>query len=42
MIVDKEIQKLSSVYDAVHLDKYCIMPDHIHFIISIDADEKGL
>ena len=41
MIVDKEIQKLSSVYVAVHLDKYCIMPDHIHFILSIDTDENG-
>ena len=41
MIVDNEIQKLSTVYDAVHVDKYCIMPDHIHFIISIDTDENG-
>ena len=41
MIVDNEIQKLSTVYDSVHVDKYCIMPDHIHFIISIDTDENG-
>ena len=40
-IVDKEIQKLSSVYNAVRVDKYCIMPDHIHFILSIDTDENG-
>ena len=41
MIADNEIQKLSTVYDAVHVDKYCIMPDHIHFIISINTDENG-
>ena len=41
MIVDNEIKKLNSVYDAVRVDKYCIMPDHIHLIISIDTDESG-
>ena len=41
MIVDSEIQKLGSVYDAVKVDKYCIMPDHIHMILVIDADPYG-
>ena len=41
MIVDNEIKKLNSVYDAVRVDKYCIMPDHVHFILSIDTDENG-
>ena len=40
-IVDAEIQKMNTVYDAVRVDKYCIMPDHIHFIISINTDENG-
>ncbi len=40
-IVDAEIQKLNTIYDAVRVDKYCIMPDHIHFILSIDTDENG-
>ncbi|MBR5490389.1 MAG: transposase [Oscillospiraceae bacterium] len=40
-LVDKEIQKLNSVYEAVRVDKYCIMPDHLHLIISINADESG-
>ncbi len=40
-IVDEEIQKMNTVYDAVRVDKYCIMPDHIHFILSIDSDENG-
>ena len=41
MVVDAEIQKLDSIYTAVKVDKYCIMPNHIHFIISINADETG-
>ena len=41
MIVNNEIQKLNTIYDSVRVDKYCIMPDHIHFIISIDTDENG-
>ena len=41
IIVEHEIKKLSSVYDAVRVDKYCIMADHIHFILSIDTDESG-
>ena len=40
-IVDTEIQKMNIVYHAVRVDKYCIMPDHIHFIISINTDESG-
>jgi REP element-mobilizing transposase RayT len=40
-IVDSEIKKLNFVYDAVNVDKYCIMPNHIHFIISIKADKNG-
>ena len=39
--VDREILKLNTIYSAVHVDKYCIMPDHIHLIISIDAEEDG-
>lgn len=41
IIVDNEIKKLSGIYDAVRVDKYCIMPDHIHFIISINTAENG-
>ena len=39
--MDNEIKKLNTVYVAVRVDKYCIMPDHIHFIISINTDENG-
>ncbi len=41
MVIDKEIQKLNAVYTAVHVDKYCIMPDHIHMILIIDTDADG-
>ena len=41
MIVNNEIRKLDSIYDAVKVDKYCIMPDHIHMILVIDTDENG-
>ncbi len=41
VIVNKEIHKLNTVYAAVRVDKYCIMPDHIHFILSINTDEFG-
>ena len=40
-IIDNEFKRFNSVYDAVRVDKYCIMPDHIHFILSIDTDENG-
>ena len=39
MIVDNEIQKLNMVYDSIRVDKYCIMPDHIHMILTIEPDE---
>ena len=37
-IVDREIEKLNAVYDAVSVDKFCIMPDHIHLLLVIHAD----
>lgn len=40
-IVDDEIQKLNTIYENVVVDKYCIMPDHIHAIIMILSDESG-
>jgi REP element-mobilizing transposase RayT len=41
IIVDNEIKKLNTIYNTVRVDQYCIMPDHIHFIISINTDENG-
>lgn len=36
-LVDNEIQKIETIYDSVTVDKYCIMPDHIHMILLIDT-----
>ena len=41
IIVNNEVQKLNTIYDAVCIDKYCIMPDHIHMILTINADADG-
>ncbi len=41
IIIEKEIQKLTALYPVLRVDKYCIMPDHIHFILSTDADASG-
>jgi REP element-mobilizing transposase RayT len=41
IITNREIQKLNSVYTAVQVDKYCIMPDHIHMILTIDTAADG-
>ena len=41
IIAENEIKKLNIVYDTVRVDKYCIMPDHIHFIIAINTDKNG-
>lgn len=36
--VDNEIQKIETIYDSITVDKYCIMPDHIHMILLIDTN----
>lgn len=41
LIVNKEISKLEFVYNNVNVDKYCIMPDHIHLILRIESEENG-
>lgn len=41
VIAEAEIQRLGSVYEAVTVDAYCIMPDHIHMLIRIDSDADG-
>ncbi len=28
-------------YENVMVDKYCVMPDHIHFILRIESDIHG-
>ena len=40
-IVDEAINNISSIYPALEVDCYVIMPDHIHLLLIIRADEYG-
>ena len=40
-IVKKGILEISKHYENVVVDKYCIMPDHIHMILRIESDIDG-
>lgn len=39
-IIDLEINKINSIYENVEIDKYVIMPNHIHMIIVLN-NAKG-
>lgn len=40
-IVDTAINAIPTHYENVYVDRYCIMPDHVHIIILILPDENG-
>ena len=40
-IIDKEINKIPTIYENVEIDKYVIMPNHIHIIILLNGNETG-
>ena len=40
-VVETAILQIPVHYPAVSVDKYCVMPDHIHMILSINTDEGG-
>lgn len=40
-IIENAINNISTIYKAVNVDHYVIMPDHIHLLLSIRADENG-
>lgn len=40
-IADKYIVSMNEFYDNISVDKYVIMPNHIHLLIRIIEDEKG-
>ncbi len=40
-IAEKYIQSISQKYPHISVDKYVIMPDHIHLILRIDCDICG-
>jgi len=40
-VAETAILQISEHYPAVSVDKYCVMPDHLHMILSINTDENG-
>lgn len=40
-VVESELKKWDKTYHAVRLDKYVVMPNHIHILIRIMSDENG-
>ena len=41
IIVNTAISQIPCIYPSVTVEKYCIMPDHIHLIIQIQKDDNG-
>ena len=35
-LADRFIRSIHNVYSSVHVDTYCIMPDHIHLLLRIE------
>ena len=40
-VVDEAIQNIPSAYPALSLESYVIMPNHIHLLLRVCADEYG-
>ena len=40
-LADSELQKWSSCYPGVSIDKYVVMPNHIHVLLRIENVESG-
>ena len=40
-IVEQGILQMASHYQNVTVDKYCVMPDHVHLILRIESDMDG-
>ena len=40
-IVEQGISQIAEHHDNVFVDKFCIMPDHIHLILRIESDVGG-
>ena len=40
-VVETAILQIPKHYPMVTVDKYCVMPDHIHMILSINTDAHG-
>lgn len=40
-VVEMAILQIPEHYPMISVDKYCVMPDHIHMILSINTHEDG-
>lgn len=40
-IVQKSIEDISAHYPSVSVEKYVVMPNHIHLLLQIHSDESG-
>ena len=40
-IVEQGILQMAQHYENVAVDKYCVMPDHVHFILRIESEIGG-
>ena len=40
-IVEESILQISAHYENVLVDKYCVMPNHVHLILRIELREHG-
>lgn len=40
IIAKKKLQKIPEIYDCVTIDKFEVMPNHIHFILMIKQENK--
>ena len=40
-IVEQSILQIEDHYENVVVDKYCVMPNHIHMILRIEANDHG-
>lgn len=34
-IVASEIERIHTIYSSVSIEKYCVMPDHVHVLLAI-------
>ena len=41
IIADQQIRKMDAFYDGLSVDRYVIMPDHIHLLISIHDGQEN-
>ena len=40
-IADKYIKQINDYYDNISVDKYVIMPDHIHLLLNVQNGQSG-